>query len=767
MPNSPRMLWPYPAENQDPWFDAFENMVVAMDSSVHAAREDRNIWMGGGGTVSFNSGTGELSWTEPFEIYTTEVGFIHTIPAGSVLLEDGELIYVNVVRRPTTNLVVAPTVASQVPSSDSAIAIALRRAESVYFRFGSKIDAGESFNIFQGGGGGGGGGGGSSSDTYERSATVTLPDGTSTSQTLTLGRITYPGSIIGLSVDLTEPVNSGSVVVTVKRNGVTTLVATLDITEPTSAQITAPTGTHSVVSNDLITVEVTPASYDNLANLTAGLTIDVTFSTGVSLAPSSIPDASSSQKGLTRLSVAPVSAVNPIAVGTNDTRVATLIRIGTDAILQNPNDTVRIGKLRLDQSTSFDNYLQAHAGGSAAVSLSNTGRIRYNETTQKWQFSENGSAYQDFGSGSGSGWTRTVTVVHPTIDTDTVRIGTGTEAPAFPSKVHIIDDAEAGLTVKAGATGGAEIQIFANGIDDGQIGTNSNHDLWLYTNQTLHWVITTAGDLTTDRNLQAARTSIFDFSVEPGGAGTNGNYLAGGAGSAAAVSAANTGRIRYNQSTQKWQISENGGAYQDFGGNSGWARTGTDVTILNANDITHVGELRLDQSTTSDNHLQANAGSAAGVSPASTGRIRYNESTQKWQVSENGGAYANIASGTISTVDTYERTASFGVSPGASTQEASVGRVIYAGSLVGVTVSMDAGRTAGTVTVNVKVNTVTKLTAVIDATNSSWHIDTDPAGTHAVIAGDLITVEVIADASYNNLAAATTGAVVAVALQRS
>jgi hypothetical protein len=311
------MNWPYPSENQDPWYSPFEDMVSAMDASSHASREDRNILMGGGGTVSFSSTTGALAWGEDFEIYSTEVGFLFTIAATSVVLTDGQVLYVDLVRSPTAGTVLVPVIASQVPRSDSAYIIALRRADEVYFRFGSKISNGESFNIFQGGGGGSTG-----ADTYERSATFALPDLTSTDQEATLGRISYGGSVLAVSLELTEAVVSGTIVVTIRRDGVDTLVATLDAGDPTSVQTTAVVNTWPVSSNSAMTVHVDPTSYDNLSGSDGGLTVNVTFSTGLVLGPTEIVDASTTLKGVTKLSTAPATSSNPIAVGDNDPRMS-------------------------------------------------------------------------------------------------------------------------------------------------------------------------------------------------------------------------------------------------------------------------------------------------------------------------------------------------------------------------------------------------------------------------------------------------------------
>lgn len=317
MPNSTRMGWPYPDTLQDPWFDIFVEMVAAIDADTFAAREDRNVWLGGGGTVTFSTGT--LSWSEDLVVFNNETGFQQTIPAGNVVLEDGQLFYVEIVRRPTSNKVLTAQVGTSVPSSTNAMAIAVRYGDAVFWRHGAKIANGESFDIFQGGGGGGGGGG--DGDTYAMAATTVVADGSSATEELTLGRVTYAGSLIGLSVDLTEPVIAGSIDVTVRVNGLDKITATLNVGSPNSDIATIAVGDAPVVPNDEITLFINPSAYDNLSGLDGGITANVTLTTGLTVSGTDIPDASVAQKGIAKVSVAPVDAADPIAVGDNDPRM--------------------------------------------------------------------------------------------------------------------------------------------------------------------------------------------------------------------------------------------------------------------------------------------------------------------------------------------------------------------------------------------------------------------------------------------------------------
>ena len=73
---------------------------------------------------------------------------------------------------------------------------------------------------------------------------------------------------------------------------------------------------------------------------------------------------------------------------------------------------------------STTHFMQWGAGTTSAVSAASTGRIRYSESTQKLQISENGGAYADIGVSVASGWTDDGATVRLTTVTDSVGIGT-------------------------------------------------------------------------------------------------------------------------------------------------------------------------------------------------------------------------------------------------------------------------------------------------------------------------------------------------------
>lgn len=321
MPNTDKMQWPYPNQDADPWFDVFESMIDGIDASGYSSREDRSIIFGGGGNVSWNSSTGVLSWASDFVLYSLIAGYKLTIPAGNITIANNQVLYLVVTRSPTQNLTLTFSVASNVPNTDQAMAFAIRVGSIVYFRWGKKIENGETINLFAGGGGGGSG-----SDVYERSATFGVPIGAYTDEA-TLGRIIANGSLIGISAEAAIPVTAGTITVNAKINGVIALTVVLSVADPSVAQTTVAPGALPLSSSDQISVEVIAVGHTNGSMVAAGLTVNVIMASGVSLPLPSIPDASTTVKGVTRLSVAPAVAITPIAVGDNDPRVSQNRRI--------------------------------------------------------------------------------------------------------------------------------------------------------------------------------------------------------------------------------------------------------------------------------------------------------------------------------------------------------------------------------------------------------------------------------------------------------
>lgn len=274
MATSPRQGWPYPEENQEPFFDAFAAMVAAQDASVFALREDKDLLMMKGGLVSFVAGTGLLTWASPIELNSSVTGFKWTIPAGNVTVNDGEYIYVTLAHNPVTNVNVAALVGSKLPDADpdNPIILGLRNGDRIYFRDGKILIDGQTLSLFETNPGGGGGGVGTSGQKWRENVTMALNnDNTSMTPkvmgafstdsddytlTGTTKNITFmavantDGALVNGTVVLWD-LNTASAAATLTYNGVTaptkqTAAATVLSVEhiyEVRAQLTAGTGT--------------------------------------------------------------------------------------------------------------------------------------------------------------------------------------------------------------------------------------------------------------------------------------------------------------------------------------------------------------------------------------------------------------------------------------------------------------------------------------------------------------------------------------------
>lgn len=178
MATSPLMGWPYPEENQDPFFDAFAAFVAAQDASVFALKEDRDFLIMKGGTVAFTASSGLLTWSQPIEFNSAVTGFKWTLPAGSVNLSDGDYLYITLPHNPTTNLNVASGVGQTLPKADidNPIVLGLRNGDRVYFRDGKVLLDGQSLTLFAQMPGGGGGGVGSPGEKWRENIAIAISD---------------------------------------------------------------------------------------------------------------------------------------------------------------------------------------------------------------------------------------------------------------------------------------------------------------------------------------------------------------------------------------------------------------------------------------------------------------------------------------------------------------------------------------------------------------------------------------------------------------
>jgi hypothetical protein len=145
--------------------------------------------------------------------------------------------------------------------------------------------------------------------------------------------------------------------------------------------------------------------------------------------------------------------------------------------------------------------------------------------------------------------------------------------------------------------------------------------------------------------IPAGVTSAFSVDISPGG----------------------RARLRYNDVAKQLEQSIDGGAYTPLGGTGApWDQVGTDVfpdstgwnvaigaaTVSGTEKLRVVGDssglggIRIESNAASPScFLEMNEGDASSVSAANEGRIIYSESNQRFEVSENTGAYVPLGGG--------------------------------------------------------------------------------------------------------------------------
>ncbi len=262
----------------------------------------------------------------------------------------------------------------------------------------------------------------------------------------------------------------------------------------------------------------------------------------------------------------------------------------------------------LDGGAGNDAFLSSESGSAAAISAANTGRIRYNQATQKWQVSENTGAYVDMVGAAGG-----LNIG------DAIGGGTATHVLYEDGANQLAQDPQFFFDTALNRVGAQGVQmnnesifsqagwmIFQQGLSSKMImestslrpsATNVMHlgrsdglanwsTLHVATGIKMYGTATLWLDADNDTSIRSPSDDIITFEagaadvLEIGGGGTTG-YLEMGLGQTAAVSAANKGRLRYNESTNKWQYSENTGAYADafgVGGTHVLATSPTDIT---------------------------------------------------------------------------------------------------------------------------------------------------------------------------------------------
>lgn len=134
MPNTANLQIPFPARDQDPWYDTYVQGLQALDAFGLAVRDHRSLLLLGGGTITWSPTFG-INWTAPIVVrHLLRGGIAGTVPVPleEIALGDNQLLYLRIVNAPTqayTPEVV--TVTGQLPQRDNVLPLA--------YRFGSTL----------------------------------------------------------------------------------------------------------------------------------------------------------------------------------------------------------------------------------------------------------------------------------------------------------------------------------------------------------------------------------------------------------------------------------------------------------------------------------------------------------------------------------------------------------------------------------------------------------------------------------------------------
>lgn len=154
MANTPRLSIQYPDENQDPFWTTFVSMVESIDSLLYSNMADRNLLLKGGGTLSFNTGTNEITWSADLKLIDYISGLTVTVLASSLTIEDGEAAYIDIPRVLSQSITSALSVSPSVGLGEGKIVLFARSGDKIIFRSGAILSAAQSSSLLTDGPGG-------------------------------------------------------------------------------------------------------------------------------------------------------------------------------------------------------------------------------------------------------------------------------------------------------------------------------------------------------------------------------------------------------------------------------------------------------------------------------------------------------------------------------------------------------------------------------------------------------------------------------------
>ena len=139
----------YPSEGQDPFYEIFKAGQGQWDGYVYSAIENPNLFLRGGGSITLNAGSNEMTWTEDLQLINLLTGGVVTISADTLAgLEDGKLVYVAVSRPISGASTGELAIADTLPISDlNKVFVAMRVGSALYMRNQVNVST-DMFNIW-------------------------------------------------------------------------------------------------------------------------------------------------------------------------------------------------------------------------------------------------------------------------------------------------------------------------------------------------------------------------------------------------------------------------------------------------------------------------------------------------------------------------------------------------------------------------------------------------------------------------------------------
>lgn len=151
----------FPSADEEPFTDAHQQGMVEMDQIQYANSENGNLVWSGGGTASWTAGTDTLTWDADINITAMTTGArFAVIPAGTLLLEDGEVAFFVMPRLMIADQVIEVVKSNRVFNVNARLnnlrLFVARIGDSLFFGNEGSMINGDSGPLFGGGLSGGG-----------------------------------------------------------------------------------------------------------------------------------------------------------------------------------------------------------------------------------------------------------------------------------------------------------------------------------------------------------------------------------------------------------------------------------------------------------------------------------------------------------------------------------------------------------------------------------------------------------------------------------